>query len=234
MTTSPVSEFVAYLACLFAIILSLVFAFKYEDKILGLGTILLALATIFLAVDAHQQTTITHEALTSVQRAFVVFKDITFYKLPDFRATDPTAIRFIVAWENSGTTPTKCLFTHVSWRAYTADIPANFDFPDLGGGSDTRSPIGPKSSLNMMAIDIQIDVLRAVQARTNHLYIWGWVDYDDIFSYTERHRTEFGTEILVIGSLTEAIPGLRFVRLPTFNGADGETMKKPKPCPPSH
>jgi hypothetical protein len=81
-TAAAMSQFVAYLAALFALILAFVFAFKYEDKIIGLGTIALAISTVFLAWEAHQQTIITTDALTSVQRAFVVFKDITYGKLP--------------------------------------------------------------------------------------------------------------------------------------------------------
>lgn len=125
----------------------------------------------------------------------MVFKDVTYGKLPDYRATDPTGIRFIAAWQNSGTTPTKCLVTRVSWKAFTADIPGNFDFPDFGGGPASRPLIGPKSSMNMAPVDIPIDVLQAVQAGTHHLYIWGWADYNDIFEETERHRTEFASQI---------------------------------------
>jgi hypothetical protein len=230
-TADLVSGFIAYLASLLAIMLCLTFAFKYEDKILGLGTIVLAIATIFLAVEAHRQTTVTNEALTSVQRAFVVFKDITYGKLPDYRATDPTGIRLIFAWENSGTTPTKCLVTHMSWALFTPDIPSNYDFPDFGAG-DSRSLIGPKSTSNMMAIDVPIDTFRSVQAGTHRLYTWGWADYNDIFNGTERHRTEVSAETLVTGNLNDVVPGLTFVVLPRFNGADSETMKKPKPCPP--
>ncbi len=225
------SQFVAYFACLLAIILSLTFAFRYEDRIIGLGTIALAIATAFLAWEAHQQTILTNEALTSVQRAFVVFKDITYGKLPDYLAADPTGIRFIVAWENTGTTPTKFLVTHVSWSVFTPDIPINYDFPDLGRRANSRALIGPKSSMNMAAVDIPIADFRAVQAGAYRLYMWGWADYNDIFQGTQRHRTEFCAEILVTGSLSDTIPGLTFVAFTKYNGADGETMKKPNPYP---
>jgi hypothetical protein len=171
----------------------------------------------------------TREALTAAQRAFVSVKDTSYAKLPNYLATTPTGIRFIVAWANSGTTPTKSLVTHVSWEAFTPDIPANFDFPDRGGGPDTRVLIGPKSSINMASLDIPIDVFQAVQAGTHRLYIWGWADYNDIFQGTERHRTEFCSGILVTGSLSDAIPGLTLVTHTKYNGADGEAMKKPTP-----
>ena len=173
----------------------------------------------------------TREALTAAQRAFVFVKDISYGKLPNYLADTPTGIRFIVAWENSGTTPTKSLITHVSWAVFTPEIPANFDFPDYGA-PNSRALIGPKSIMNMAAVDIPVDVFQAVQAGTHRMYIWGWADYDDIFQNTERHRTEFCTEILVTGSLSGAVPGLSFVTRTNYNGSDGQTMKKPTPYSP--
>jgi hypothetical protein len=86
--------------------------------------------------------------------------------------------------------------------------------------------------MNMAAVDIPVDVFQAVQAGTHRMYIWGWADYDDIFQNTERHRTEFCTEILVTGSLSGAVPGLSFVTRTNYNGSDGQTMKKPTPYSP--
>jgi hypothetical protein len=203
---------------------------------LTIATSVIAVAGIFTLVAAFLQWSslkstdeTTREALTAAQRAFVFVKDISYGKLPNYLATTPTGIRLIVAWENSGTTPTKSLITHVSWEVFTPDIPANFDFPDRGGGPDNRALIGPKASMNMAPVDIPIDVFQAIQAGTHRLYIWGWADYDDIFKDTERHRTEFSSQILVTGSLSDAIPGLTFVMHTKYNGSDGETVKKPKP-----
>ena len=63
----------------------------------------------------------------------------------------------------SGTTPTKSLITHVSWALFTPDIPASFDFPDHGG-PNSKALIGPRSSMNMAAVDIPIGVFQAVEA----------------------------------------------------------------------
>jgi hypothetical protein len=199
-------------------------------------TKIIASASKTSADTAHDQLSVmrgqldvAEKSVVTVQRAFVVFKELTYSKLPNYQATEPTGIRFIVSWENSGTTPTKHLLTRLAWEVFTPDIPSNFDFPDRGPAPLSHPSIGPKSSINTASLDIPIDVFQAVKAGTYHLYIWGWAEYNDIFDNTDRHRTEFCTEVLAPGNLADPIPELVFIVRTEHNGADGDAMKKPTP-----
>ena len=64
--------FFAYLASALAIMLALIFAFKVEERfsVTGLATLALAIATIFLAWDAHQQLPILSGQLDEMKEAY--------------------------------------------------------------------------------------------------------------------------------------------------------------------
>jgi hypothetical protein len=68
----PQAMFFAYLASALAIMLTLIFAFKVEERfsVTGLATLALAVATIFLAWDAHQQLPILSGQLDEMKKAY--------------------------------------------------------------------------------------------------------------------------------------------------------------------
>ena len=72
-----------------------------------------------------------------------------------------------------------------------------------------------------------------VQNGTKHIYIWGWVEYDDVFPRAPRHRTEFCVKLRVVADIeageADAIIWDHYKR---FNNADDECEHKPKPYPP--
>ena len=80
-------------------------------------------------------------------------------------------------------------------------------------------------------ISVSADEFKELSQKEITMLIWGWADYDDIFPYTKRHRTEFCLQIKVI---TQPDGGRR-IQLPTyprFNGFDDECLNKPKPYDP--
>jgi hypothetical protein len=53
----------------------------------------------------------------------------------------------------------------------------------------------------MAAVEIPAANIVEARGKTGRILIWGWVEYDDIFARvekTDRHRTEFCTELIVI------------------------------------
>jgi hypothetical protein len=70
--TVPEAMFFAYLASALAIMLVLIFAFKVEERfsVTGLATLALAISTIFLAWDAHQQLPILSGQLDEMKKAY--------------------------------------------------------------------------------------------------------------------------------------------------------------------
>jgi hypothetical protein len=169
----------------------------------------------------------TREALVSVQRAFVVVHDFLHENI-----TAPVAgLRITPRWENSGLTPTRELVTDGSWALFKGKMAEDFDFPDLPGVSIRRFVLGPKAVMNGGGVLIPADVINEAKKGNNHLYIWGWADYNDIFKNTPRHRTEFCAEVLIGNGATASNMTATLLVCEQYNGADSETMKKPKPYP---
>ena len=41
-----------------------------------------------------------------------------------------------------------------------------------------------------------MDRLLAVKAGAERFLLWGWAEYDDVFAWSGRHRTEFANEVI--------------------------------------
>jgi hypothetical protein len=192
------------------------YKFRIADAFLIVFTLALVVCTAILAWVAYRQ----YKAMLLTQRAFVFLK--TFIVHP---AQDPNKLIIIPVWENSGTTQTKNLFCHVNWYAVPLPgMPDNFNYPDLGQRQLFPMLIGPKSTI--VGAEVSIDEIAVNQVIQGHgrCYIWGWAEYNDIFSKI-RHRTEFCYEI-VLSALDGGIhPELRIYG--PHNGADKQCMKKP-------
>jgi hypothetical protein len=154
-----------------------------------------ALAEGTLAETKKEGTT-TREALTSVQRAFVLPGQIESLVKGSKGAQ---SVEFSAHWDNSGVTPTMGV-GHVSFRWDVNPLPDKFSFPDLWGNQPhTNIPfiIGPKGSATMIAGPITDQIIQGAlsQPPLFHLYIWGWARYRDVFIGTPEHLTKFCVEM---------------------------------------
>jgi hypothetical protein len=128
-----------------------------------------------------------------------------------------------VVLKNGGQTPTRNLAIGFSGQKFIGEMPDTFDFPDsdlIGHGL-----IGPGSAL--LTPEIGFDATEFERTDANfRWYVWGWVEYDDVFRGTSRHRTEFCFEIKPIRDPhTNEI----YVGFPThkrFNAADWDTLRR--------
>ncbi len=59
----------------------------------------------------------------------------------------------------------------------------------------------------------------------------GWAEYDDVFSGTKRHRTEFCHELIVGGNPAAGKATITLSVYPRFNGMDEECLRAPTPYP---
>ena len=105
------------------------------------------------------------------------------------------------------------------------DLPKDFDYPDVGAeGIETeKSTIGPGQYIQM-TIGVSLADAQAVMRQERSLFVWGWIEYDDIFENTPRRRTEVCVQVEVNAdcrSCTPTVVGL-------FNGADDDCHHKPK------
>jgi hypothetical protein len=51
--------------------------------------------------------------------------------------------------------------------------------------------MGAKGVFNTPGFFVAIADVKKVVAKTYRLFVWGWIDYDDVFEGTPRRRTEF-------------------------------------------
>jgi len=140
---------------------------------------------------------INREALESVQRAFVLPGDVD----PTVIGNNSTqSVRFSFHWNNSGTTPTKGLRTHVNYRWDIQALPNDFSFSDLWeeGRSHVQTPalLGPKGSTAVDVGPVPVQVVNGLVQHYYHLNFWGWATYRDVFRGTPEHITEFCYELI--------------------------------------
>ena len=69
--------------------------------------------------------------------------------------------------------------------------------------------------------------LREIKTDKKTLYIYGWVDYNDIFKDTARHRTEYCVRITVPGEPElPSVSNIHFLMHREHNGMDEECMRE--------
>jgi hypothetical protein len=132
---------------------------------------------------------------------------------------------FAAILRNGGQTPAINVTINVSCEKLAKELPADLDFPDsdlFGHGL-----IGPDSEIHTPIIRISAQEIERIEPDTAW-YLWGWIEYDDIFTRTgstSRHRTEFCFQID-----RERLPPtnefwMGFRPHPRFNAADWDCLR---------
>jgi hypothetical protein len=131
--------------------------------------------------------------------------------------------------ENSGATPPKHMETRTNWQWFEDGVvPNNFDFPEHREKAEIAL-LGPRAVIEGDPAVVPRPIIDRV-AKSGRLLVWGWVDYDDVFDGTARHRTEFCYEITVIERRDEwqkVFLDSRFYG--KHNAADDECYRRPQP-----
>jgi hypothetical protein len=185
------------------------------------------------AVRASDRTAgLVNEGLISAQRAYVFLREfqVALTKNPLNDEIQTCAIQPI--WENTGTTPTRNGRGHVNWKYFDRSVPADFDFADfdeLGNrilSYDSYKPliVGPRATALSPIISMEPAILRQVRDLQGKLLIWGWAEYDEVFSDAKRHRTEFAYLVVVSGSPASHVG---FSQYKLHNGVDEDCTKEP-------
>jgi hypothetical protein len=156
----------------------------------------------------------------------------TATRRPDRIGTDgsttkrkPIAYKIGALIENSGSTPTRGMRTCISFRRFGDDgPPADFQYPDGPDSLPLPAPVvGGRSEIASAPMPFV-----AADLAAGNLYIWGWIEYSDVYENTPRHRTEFCVRVVVVG-VDEDNDELRLQFSPfgPFNGAESDCMRKP-------
>jgi hypothetical protein len=133
--------------------------------------------------------------------------------------------RITIGCINNGRTPTRYGLGHVNWHYFDESGPEIFSFKDFWT-SESSSPagvaIGPKGTVSLAVIEIpKAEILKS----PGSVFCWGWVDYNDIFEESPRHRTEFCFEIASIAR--DGKSEIRYRNHRLHNGYDDECFRPP-------
>jgi hypothetical protein len=128
---------------------------------------------------------------------------------------------------NGGQTPATNVVINASTQQFPGEIPASFEFPDSENFG--HGVIGPQCELHGPAAEISAGELDPMRNPSNW-YMWGWVEYDDIFSGTMRHRTEFCFQIQRVRPPVTGQLWIGFRPLPRFNAVDGDCLRPINPA----
>lgn len=208
--------------------------------ITAIATIAIASFTWTLKQSTDRLWKSSEEGLHAIERAFVYIKRMQTEAIP-VHALSPHSIhqwRILVTWGNSGKTPTRHLVNHASWEAFEGGIfPERFQFRDTWEKDAelvyTTGFLGPNAEMDTSILTIDADKLAEIYADKKAICIWGWAEYDDVFTNTPRHRTEFCTVLDLAGNPRQIGQHKMTFRMHReFNGADDECYHAPKPYPP--
>jgi hypothetical protein len=207
--------------------------------ILAIVTTALAVYTALLFGATKRMVRGAEDASKKQLGAFVYCKSVK--PIAVWKAkNDVEAWKFNPVIENSGSTRTKGLITGSNYKV-TPGLDPGFDFPDRKDDVYPTVLVGPHATIEIDGPTITVDQLSSTvkPIGNNKVFMWGWIEYGDVFDGNERQRTEFCFEIIVSGNIfhSDQIPveGFPFVfqTYPRHNGVYGdEGVKKPRPYPP--
>jgi hypothetical protein len=201
-------------------------------------TIVLAGSTIGLWISTNKlwnagekQFALAEDTAQRQIRAYVHVKDFRRAQryLPNIRTGfGVEQPEIVVTWENTGESPTVNARSNINWVTFTGSIPDNFDFSDDPDREPFSAVIGPRQTHELILTAVPPTTLKLVAMKKLKLYVWGWIDYNDVFADTPRRRTEFCSAIQLFGNPEETGCVMSLRTHVRHNGADDTCEKKPR------
>jgi hypothetical protein len=94
----------------------------------------------------------------------------------------------------------------------------NFVFDNFQAGDMPAMMVGPHSTIDTNQINISVGHILLATGNQGHLFLSGWLEYDDIFfPLTKRHRMEYCFKIGIEGNLAPGQCQVRFNSYGTRN-----------------
>jgi hypothetical protein len=157
------------------------------------ATVALVIATIGLVVIGLRQARDGRDAVVKLQRAFVSLEAWRFLSHRDSSGKVWWSFHFF-AWKNSGASPAIKAKFDVHRYLEDVDMPRDFKFEVRPDRSEIF--VGPQATVGTGNLGVTADELVAVREGKKFLYLWGRVDYRDIFDDTPDHVTKFAFQVL--------------------------------------
>lgn len=186
--------------------------------IAGIGAALSALSIVLVVcalAQGRQAHALAEDTAQRELRAYITFKRILTIE-------DAVGILVAVEWKNGGITPAIRAAGSINIKATPHKIPEDFDFKFTYLHMPGAVSVGPGGTMIVEARDhfTWQEINNASDG--NYLYVWGYVEYSDIFDKpAERRRTEFAVQ------LTRGVSGYDAKPLWRHNGMDGGCLRKP-------
>jgi hypothetical protein len=187
-----------------------------------------AVAAEKAAGAAQRSAEIANNSLITTERAFVFLDDIDPAPVFGLRGsgnnnTEIQQFPIRPRWRNSGNTPTRNMAVIVNWTYSEGDLPGGFTY--AYGENDEPSPmfLGPQATEWSEAVHIPGNVATDALKGKGHIFIWGRVEYHDIFDDTPLHFTEWCYRVLFVRTQPHPLP--QFVAFGPYNGSDEDSRQ---------
>ena len=111
-----------------------------------------------------------------------------------------TALAFRTVMKNSGRTVANNLKMTVNLTSEPKGFPEGFDYPDVDHGQPPAGSfvVAPGQSLRSPAFQISVPYAERIRTGKTQVFLYGWIEYDDTFEGTNRHRTEYCVKVEVV------------------------------------
>ena len=158
-------------------------------------------------------------------RAYMVANTTLIWENVSDGITDEIAsYNFGIQWKNYGMTPARRCHSRTSLMVFDGVMPDDFEYTDKAAPTITETNhFGPGQGYNSKVGGLSISDAIAVERGEKHVYVWSWIEYDDIFGRARR-RTEVCFHLLFgkdRKTCTPAVSG-------PLNGADEDCHHQTK------
>jgi hypothetical protein len=79
-------------------------------------------------------------------------------------------------------------------------LPEDFDYPDIDDGQPPAGSfvVAPGQFLRSPAFQIAVPYAERMRTGKIQVFLYGWIEYDDTFEGTKRHRTEYCMKVEIV------------------------------------
>jgi hypothetical protein len=203
----------------------------FLQLILTVGAAGAAGAAAYYAMKAAHAAdrALTHAQLATKAELRAYVGMAKFDMKPEFskRTRRPERYMIRIEWQNTGGTPARRLTSSTNAEGFLGGLRSDFDYPSATPLTEAKN-LAP-SQFHWATIHVTPQQLMSVAAGACLLLVWGWVEYNDVFEGTPRHRTETCYRVVVTGNpVTGAGVEMRLEPWSHFNGADEDSYHSPQ------
>jgi hypothetical protein len=115
----------------------------------------------------------------------------------------------------------------VNWTAWQGDLPNGFPYSYGEGVEPSPMFLGPQATEWSEAMNIPANVATAALKGGDNVFVWGRVEYRDIFDNTPLHFTEWCYKMVF--TRVSPKPLTQFVAFGPHNRSDEDTRQSQRP-----